>query len=350
MDSTRRRPGLTIVKETAGGPPTSPPAIPIVDAESFGPAMRAVYQYALRVAGSPLPVLIRGETGVGKEVLARTIHQRSPQAGGPFLPLNCGGLTETLADSELFGYERGAFTGAAEAKLGLLEAANGGTVLLDEIGEMPLVLQAKLLRALDSGEILPVGAVRTRAIDVRILAATNRNLEQEVRRGTFRRDLLYRLNAVEIEIPPLRERRIEIPALARRLLADAAAQSGRLVPSLSPAVHGRLASWPWPGNVRELKKAMELALVLCDGPEIDLVHLPGQAPELARPAARARLAEPPARLLSADEQAEKARMVAALEAHIWNQTAAARALGMARRTFAAKMIRYQLPRPRAGQK
>jgi two-component system response regulator AtoC len=335
--SNRRR--LSIVRGTA---PTTPGADDPMDQPALGPAMRALAGLAARVARSTLPVLILGETGVGKEVLARSIHRRSAHGAGPFLAINCGGLSEALADSELFGYERGAFTGAVAAKVGLLEAANGGSVLLDEIGEMPLSMQAKVLRALDGGEVLPVGAVRPRPIDVRILAATNRNLEQEVRQGTFRRDLLYRLNAVEIRIPPLRERQEEIPALAARLVADACRTSGRQPPTLSRRLLDRLVTWRWPGNVRELKQAMELALVLCDGNELDLEHLPGQesaAASSTSPPVEARL--PP------EHEEEKGRMIAALEASVWNQTAAARLLGMPRRTFVAKMIRYRIPRPRA---
>ena len=199
----------------------------------------------------------------------------SRRASGPLVVLNCAGLAETLIETELFGHEKGAFTGAARAKVGLLEAGNGGTVFLDEVGEMPLSLQPRLLRAIEAREVLPVGAVKPRPIDVRFIAATNRDLEAEVAQGTFRRDLFFRLNGIALAIPPLRERKDEIAALAETFVADACRESGReRPPTISAEAMGYILDYDWPGNIRELKNVIERALVLCDGDEITSQFLP----------------------------------------------------------------------------
>ena len=329
------------------------------------PRMEVALRLCTRAAASTINVLILGETGVGKEVLARSLHAQSNRSRAPFLALNCAGLAETLIESELFGHEKGAFTGAATAKPGLLESANGGTVFLDEIGEMPLPLQARLLRVIETREVLPVGGVKTRAIDVRFVSATNRDLEAEVLAGGFRRDLFFRLNGLSISIPPLRERVGEIPALADQFLEQACRESGRPAPRLAPVALELLLSYRWPGNIRELKNVIERAVVLCDGDLIDLGHLPV---EKMRPAASLVIAAPtPEPLLAADtspsgtssglpfldpatlsaaDQAERDRILGALKEHAGNQTAAARALGIPRRTFVARLTRYGIPRPR----
>jgi DNA-binding NtrC family response regulator len=314
---------------------------------SPSPAMQKVHELARRAARSNLNLLIVGETGVGKEVMVQTIHRLSERTQAPLLALNCAGLSETLIESELFGHERGAFTGAVRSKKGLFEAAQGGTLFLDEVGEMPASVQAKVLRAIANREILPVGAVKARTIDVRIVAATNRDLEQEMAAGSFRRDLYYRLNGLTLTIPPLRERREEVPSLARIFLEQAALDCGRPPPSLSDTALDLLLQYHWPGNIRELKNVIERALVLCEGDQIEPGHLPGEKmngpmPTIPGSSLSALLH------LSADELAERRRMVAALEANVWNQSRAARMLNMPRRTFVSKLERYAIPRPQKG--
>jgi two-component system, NtrC family, response regulator AtoC len=328
----------------------------------LGEEMQRVHALAARAAMSKLSVLITGETGVGKEVMALTVHRLSSRAEHPLVALNCAGLTESLIESELFGHERGAFTGASQSRRGLFEAADGGTLFLDEIGDLPPSVQPKLLRAIASEEILPVGSVRARRIDVRIVCATNRDLEREVARGTFREDLYYRLAALTLSIPPLRHRTTEIPALAALFLAEAAKDAKRGEPTLSPTVRRILLEYHWPGNVRELKNVIERALALCEGDTIEPHHLPLERmlPQKAAPPAPAR--DPlrttprssdaeegePGGQGSKDEPHEKQRMIAALDANAWNQSRAAQALGMARRTFISKLDRYGIPRPRLG--
>ena len=219
-------------------------------------------------------MLIVGETGVGKEVLAEIIHGLSPRAGKPFVRINCATLSPTLFEAELFGHERGAFTDAREAKPGLLETAEGGTVMLDEIGELPLPLQAKLLRVIETREVMRVGAVKARTIDVRFLAATNRVLEDEVARGAFRQDLYYRLNGISLLIPPLRARVDEIEPLAQAFVENAAKMSDRPPLKLSPAAMKLLLSYAWPGNIRELRNTIERALLLSTGDSITPEDLP----------------------------------------------------------------------------
>jgi hypothetical protein len=240
-----------------------------------GNEMRRVRAMAARAAPSNINVLILGEMGVGKDVLARLIHQMSPRASEPFVALNCASLPESLMESELFGHEKSAFTGAATAKVGLFESANGGTVFLDEIGEMPPAMQAKLLQAIELREVRPVGSTRTRPIDVRFLSATNVNIEAAVAKGTFRADLMYRLNTLTLAIPPLRERKDEIGVLAEAFVAQTWRDLGRAgSPAISPEAMGCLLGYTWPGNIRELKNVMERAVVLCDDPEILPEHLP----------------------------------------------------------------------------
>ncbi|HMG12466.1 MAG TPA: sigma 54-interacting transcriptional regulator, partial [Gemmatimonadaceae bacterium] len=244
-------------------------------------AMRAVLALADRAAASTLSVLLLGETGVGKDVIAERIHRASPRARGPFLRLNCAALSPSLLASELFGHEKGAFTGAATAQPGLLQSASGGTVFFDEVGDLPLDVQAKLLLVLERREVLPVGAVRPRRIDVRFISATNHKLPQDVAQGAFRRDLYHRLNGVTIEVPPLRERLTEIEGLAQRFANEAARSIGRAAPTISAEVLTSLRACSWPGNVRELRAVIERAVLLGSGGGITVRDLAPLASEAA---------------------------------------------------------------------
>jgi two-component system response regulator AtoC len=321
------------------------------------PAMRALYQVAQQIAASPISVLILGETGAGKELLAEALHRFSPRAAQPFLRLHCASLSESLLESELFGHEKGAFTGAVRAKPGLLETAHGGTIFLDEVGELPLAFQVKLLRVLEDRKVLRVGAVTPRAIDVRVVAATNRDLEAAVKAGTFRADLFFRLNGMSLTIPPLRERKSEIAPLAERFAWLAGRQLGRTVPPrLSPAVLARLERYHFPGNIRELRNVIERAVALCSKDTIGEDNLPralldGTAPAVALPppvSERTAELDPPPRaeLRKAIEAVERQRIVDALDKCAGNQTHAARLLGISRRTLVNRLGDYDLPRPR----
>jgi DNA-binding NtrC family response regulator len=244
------------------------------------PGMRRAFDLACRVARVDSSVLLTGESGAGKEVLARVIHERSQRATGPFVAINGAALPENLLESELFGHVRGAFSGASSDRPGLFEAANGGTLLLDEIGEVPLGLQAKLLRALQEREVRRIGENRSRKIDVRVVAATNRDLATDVETGHFRRDLYFRLRVIEIPIPPLRDRPEDVLPLARALLVDAARRTGAKVTGFTPEASRLLLRHRWPGNVRELANAVERAAVLADGTRIGAEDLPD---EIVRP-------------------------------------------------------------------
>ena len=239
------------------------------------PEMDKLYRILAKVAQSSHPVLILGESGVGKELVARSIHSNGPHADRPFVPIDCGSLVPTLMESELFGYVKGAFTGANRSKDGLLASAQGGTVFLDEIGELPLDLQAKLLRALQEKEVRPVGATHRIAINVRILAATNRNLAAMVEQGRFRKDLYYRLSVVNLRIPPLRERKQDIPLLAAHFLERMSRETGT-AHTLSDDALRTLVDYEWPGNVRELEHSLDRACTLSSGPVLHLGDLPTQ--------------------------------------------------------------------------
>jgi two-component system response regulator AtoC len=299
--------------------------------------MRRMEALAARAAGTDIPVLILGESGSGKEVLARTIHGWSQRADRPMVAINCAALSAALLESELFGHERGAFTGAAAAKPGLLETAPGGTVLLDEIGELELSLQAKLLRVIETREVTRVGGVRPRQLDVRFIAATNRNLPAEVARGAFREDLYYRLNGITLTVPPLRERRGEIVRLARAFATEQARDMGRPAPEFSAAATDVLAADCWPGKIRELRNVVQRAVMLSDG-TILREHLPEGFP-------RAVASPPPA--AQADD--ERTRILAALAACGGNQSRAARELGISRKVLIARLDSYGVARPRKGE-
>jgi transcriptional regulator with GAF, ATPase, and Fis domain len=310
-----------------------------------------------RVAAGNISVLITGETGVGKEVFARAIHELSPRASKPLVTLNCAALTESLLESELFGYERGAFTGAVQAKAGLLESADGGSVFLDEIGELPLALQAKLLRVLEQRQVLRLGALRPHAIDVRFIAATNRELEVQVARGTFREDLYFRVNGFSICIPPLRERVDEIEPLTLAFVARYAQEAGVPVAAVSPEAMDLLRRYGWPGNVRELRNTMERAVLLSRGNRIELEHLPADkmGRTLQVPTRPASVVPPPLDTrptldldgpLPVTLTLTRERVIAALEQCAGNQSEAARMLGVSRRTLIARIEKHSLPRPR----
>jgi transcriptional regulator with GAF, ATPase, and Fis domain len=245
------------------------------------PRMQEVHRLLARVAATASTVLLRGESGTGKELAARALHHGSPRAGRPFVAINCATLSETLLESELFGHEKGAFTGAVERKLGKLEVADSGTVFLDEVGEIPPNLQAKLLRVLEEREIERVGGTRPIPVDVRVVAASHRDLEQAIRDGTFRADLYYRLGVIAITLPPLRERREDIPLLASHFAARVSRDLGRRVAGFSPEARACLERYAWPGNVRELRNAIERAVVLGEGELIGLSDLPEAVIEAA---------------------------------------------------------------------
>src|SRR5918993_300378 len=235
--------------------------------------MRQIYSLIEQVAPSSASVLITGESGTGKELVARTVHNLSPRRGAAFVAINCSAIPETLMESELFGHEKGAFTGAASRRPGCFEMANGGTLLLDEIAEMPVALQAKLLRVLEDRKIRRLGGGQEIPVDVRVLAATNRDPHDAVRRGSFREDLLYRLNVITIELPPLRRRREDIPLLAQHLVSQLAERHQRPARHLSAAALEALKSHHWPGNVREMRNVIERAVIICSGEAIERHHL-----------------------------------------------------------------------------
>lgn len=240
----------------------------------LSPSMQSVYKLTYKVSQHDCPVLILGETGTGKEMIARSIHFSGPRKKALFAPVDCSCLVSTLIETELFGHAKGAFTDAAESKRGLLESANGGTVFLDEIGDMPIALQSKLLRALQEREVRPVGSTQRRPINVRIIAATNRNLENDVRTGTFRQDLYFRLNVVQVKLPPLRERKSDIPLLVTSFMEKFSGTRGS-PPTISQDAMAAMIAYDWPGNVRELENCIERAVALGSGSIVKICDLPG---------------------------------------------------------------------------
>ena len=297
------------------------------------PQMLTMFRDAALVAGSESRVMITGESGVGKEVLVDVIHAWSPRAQGPLVKVNCAAIPETLLEAELFGHEKGSFTGATQQRIGRFEQANGGTIFLDEIGEMSPKLQAKLLRVTQDGTFQRVGSNTEIQTNTRILASTNRNLEDEVKKGNFREDLFYRLNVVEFCIPPLRERSEDILPLAEIFMHEFSHGTARL----SPSVIDSITRYNWPGNVRELRNAMERASLLSRGGMVLPDHLPTRVHgAIERPTVNLEPAE--ARRL---EEIEHEAMVAALKAHGFNRTEAAKALGISRRTLVYKLQRLR---------
>jgi DNA-binding NtrC family response regulator len=305
--------------------------------------MREVFRTIERVANSEATVLIRGESGTGKELAARAVHDLGPRANAPFIPVNCAAIPETLMESELFGHERGAFTDARERRIGKFEQANGGTLFLDEIGELAPAPQAKLLRALQERVVERIGGGQPIAVDARIIAATNRDLEEEVRAGRFREDLYYRIHVVPVELPALRERREDIRLLADTFLARHAEADNGTPTRFSRAAMRALERHDWPGNVRELENAIERAVTLADGEGVDLTDLPeaivraGQADELREGLNRGEvgLEETVARF-------ERELLHEALERNDWNQTRTAAVLGVTRRQLKLKMDKHKL--------
>ncbi|HVB34095.1 MAG TPA: sigma-54 dependent transcriptional regulator [Patescibacteria group bacterium] len=299
----------------------------------FSPKMQNVYRMIEKVSRSQSPVLILGETGTGKELVARSIHFHGLRKKGPFVPVDCTGLVPTLVESELFGHVKGAFTGALQAKRGLIESASGGTLFLDEIGEFPLEMQAKLLRILQEREVRPVGATATVAVDIRVVAATNRDLGREVEKGRFRQDLFYRLNVVPIRVPPLRERKSDIPLIANHFL-ERWSRDERPTPVFSEDAMARLVAYDWPGNVRELENAVSRAAELNSGSLLSVGDLPTN---LQSPA--------PARLPLDDEQItlaelERRAIFRALAKTRGDKMAAARLLGIGKTTLYRKLKQY----------
>jgi len=298
--------------------------------------MQQVVDLAQRVAKVDATVLITGESGVGKEKIARLVHDESTRAAGPFIAVNCGAITETLLESELFGHARGAFTGASSDRPGLFEAANRGTLLLDEIGEVSAGVQVKLLRVLQEQEIRRVGENKSRQINVRVLAATNRDLAHGVAESTFRQDLYYRLKVVELHVPPLRDRRDDILPLARLLLADAAVRMTREISGLAPSAADQLLRYDWPGNVRELENAMERAVALARGKRVALEDLPEEIRQaFPKPGVRGGTVQ-------ALSEIEREYILAVLELNGGNQTRTAKQLEIGSATLYRKLKKYGL--------
>jgi two-component system response regulator AtoC len=309
---------------------------PIVAAS---PAMIEVLELVERAAEFKATVLLTGESGTGKEVLARAIHAQSPRRGEAFVAVNCGAIPETLLESELFGHSRGAFTGADRARRGLFVEADGGTLFLDEIGELPLALQVKLLRVLQEEEVRPVGESKPRKVDVRVLAATSRDLEREVAGGRFREDLFYRLDVVRVRVPALRDRREDVPLLVDHFLAHFRDALGKPVRSVSEEALARLRAYSWPGNVRELQNVLERAVILARSDRIGLEELP---PAVARGEEPADPDRPELSLRRARRSLEADLIRRALQATGGNRTHAARLLGISHRALLYKIKEYEL--------
>lgn len=307
-------------------------------------AMRDVTDIAGRVAPTDATVLLEGESGTGKELLAKAIHAHSSRSRGPFVTINCGAIPEQLLESELFGHRRGSFTGAVADKAGKFEAAHRGTIFLDEVGELPHALQVKLLRVLQNREVDKVGETQPIAVDVRVIAATNRDLEKMVSDGTFRDDLYYRLAVVSIRLPPLRERADDIPLLVHHFLAKHSARMGRPVPSVAREVYSAFNLYSWPGNIRELENVIERALVLDADGLVGLDDLPDRLRVHDTRIGRLRM-ELPDEGISLEE-VERDLILAALEKHNWNQTRAAAYLDITRSTLLYRMQKFGLERDR----
>ena len=296
--------------------------------------MRQVFGILEKVAPTDATVLITGETGTGKEVVARSLHAGSRRAAHPFVVFDCSAIARELLESALLGHREGAFTGAVKDRQGVFVAASSGTLFIDEIGELPLDLQPKLLRALEQREVVPLGTDSPRKVDVRVLAATHRDLRAMVREGAFRQDLFYRLSVIEVRIPPLRERREDVPLLARRFVAAA----GRAPDSVTPAALDALMARPWEGNVRELKNLIERALVFAGDDPVDVAHLAGTEPPTSAGDG----------LLSGEKslaEVEAEVILATLQRTKWNKTRAAQILGITRQTLLDKVNRYKIEKP-----
>ncbi len=309
--------------------------------------MQAVFTLLERILPTDTRVLLEGETGTGKELIARVLHYNGPRKDGPFVALDCGALPANLLESELFGYVKGAFTGAHQDRKGLLEAANGGTIFLDEIVNMPLEVQGKLLRAIETCEIRPLGSNRVKQIDIRIIAAASDDLRSRVEAGRFRRDLFYRLNVVSIHLPPLRERGDDLVILAHHFLEKMAQQYGKPIAGFRPETLAGLENYHWPGNVRELENVIERMIVLApsDTEYLEPELLPAHLPSVRTSASDARPPDSGKRTLKTMTEAfEKALLREALEKSRWNQSSAARELGISERMVRYKMQKFGISR------
>ncbi len=302
--------------------------------------MQDLFRLIEQAAGSDATVVVEGETGTGKELVARAIHYNSLRADGPFVPVNCAALAEGVLESELFGHVKGAFTGATRDKKGRFEAAEGGTLFLDELGDISPLIQLKLLRVVQEREIHRVGSSEPIKVDVRLVAATNKDLREQVKKGEFREDLFYRLRVVALTLPPLRERREDIPLLVNHFIEKQRQKTGKPISGCEEAVMRLFLTFEWPGNVRELENAIERAFVVTNGPRIALEDLPPEV--LVGTAGTA--AEARRRLRSAESQGERAMILQALADSGWNKTGAARRLGIARNTLYAKMEHFGIPK------
>ena len=303
------------------------------------PALREVLELCDRVAQTQATVLLLGETGTGKEVSARRIHATSARADHAFIAINCAALPETLLESEMFGHEAGAFTGASATRIGRFELADGGTLFLDEIGDISASTQVKLLRVLQEREFVRVGGSKTITCDVRIIAATNKDLKKAMSAGTFREDLYYRLNVFPVQLPPLRQRREDIAALVTHFTSQTARELGWPAPEIDAAATERLTRYAWPGNIRELRNVIERAVLLCDEGSIRVANLP---PGIAQDAKQE---DDPAEDISALDEYEKAMIVKALEENEWNQTRAAAVLEMSRDNLRYRVRKYGIQKP-----
>jgi DNA-binding NtrC family response regulator len=305
-------------------------------------AMERVKKMILKVAGSTSTVLVRGESGTGKEKVARAIHQASPRTRETFQAVNCAALNENLLESELFGHEKGSFTGATAQRKGLFETAAGGTLFLDEIGDITPAMQVKLLRALQEKEVTRVGGNKPVPVDVRVVAATNRDLEAMVKDGTFREDLYYRINVIPIHIPPLRERRDDIPPLVDHFVAKHAAAQGRKIKGLSGEARKLIMEYGWPGNVRQLESAVERAILLAETDRIEIEDLPFEIRQSSEPATSFAFKLPPEGI--SFEELERSLIVQAMEQSSWNITRAAKLLGLSFRTLQYRLDKFGIKR------
>lgn len=305
------------------------------------PQMRAIFDIIRQVAPTEATVLIYGESGTGKELVARAIHQLSPRAKRPMVTVHCAALSPTLLESELFGHEKGAFTGAVERRIGRFEEANGGTLFLDEIGEIDPVIQVKLLRFLGEKTFERVGSNKTIRADVRLITATNKNLWELVKKGEFREDLFYRLRVVEITLPPLRERKVDIPLLVNHFIKEFASKNGKIITGISDEALTLLLNYHWPGNVRELRTAIEHAVVFCKGDTITARDLPlfVRQPEMMMSFVQAPVLEKPQTPMTVKEL-EKQLIINALKECNGNRTLAAKRIGISRRTLHRKLNEY----------
>ena len=314
-----------------------------------GEALRAVKQRILKVARSMAPVLVRGESGTGKELVAQALHAASHRASGPLVAVNCGAIPENLLEAEFFGARKGSYTGALQDRLGYFQAARGGTLFLDEIGDLPLAMQSKLLRAIQERNVRPLGSTQEDTVDVRIVSATHRDLAADVRNGRFRQDLFYRLNVIEIVVPPLRERREDLPALCQALLARIALESGMPVPPLSATLLQELQQHPLPGNVRELENLLHRAVAMSEGDELLVDFEPTERMALdAAPSAGAGSPAPyaaPSDLQAYLDQQEREILVRVLHETGFNRTAAAGRLGLSLRQIRYRIARLAIATP-----